>query len=210
MYGALVIEPRPMNIYADTASKEYDGTPLTCPTYTVEGTGDLEPLVEGQTIIDDWLSIVGSITDPGEAPNNVEGYVEIWYEAEQRYVTHNYNIQYVSGTLIIEKREIIIRAGSTSKIYDGKPLTYNHYTLSRNDDEPLFIFDHRLVGGSIKVEGTITEIGKAPNIVSGARIYSDSEGRDVTDIYYNIVYHSGTLIVTDENGSTGEDEGGEG
>ncbi len=209
-YGALEIEPRPMNIYADTASKEYDGTPLTCPTYTVEGTGDLEPLVEGQTIIDDWLSIVGSITDPGEAPNNVEGYVEIWYEAEQRYVTHNYNIQYVSGTLIIEKREIIIRAGSNSKIYDGKPLTYNQYTLSRNDDEPLFIFDHRLVGGSIKVEGTITEIGKAPNIVSGARIYSDSEGRDVTDIYYNIVYDSGTLTVTDENGSTGEDEGGGG
>lgn len=91
--GTLVILPRVITIRTDSAQKVYDGTPLSCSTYSIVGGS----LLEG-----DWLELVcTSITEVGYCENYAVECTIYRKEADgsQRVMTNCYQIRFDYGTL---------------------------------------------------------------------------------------------------------------
>ncbi len=89
-------------------------------------------------------------------------------------------------------------AGSTSKVYDGTPLTYTDpetVTLAFQYDLPT-IFDYKVTSATIN--GTLTDAGSTDNEITGVEFsIVDANGETVhLDYDPEIVYVNGTLTVT--------------
>lgn len=95
---------------AQSASKIYDGTPLTR-TDAVLVTG----LPDGFTFS---ASAGGSITNAGNAENPVTEYA-IFNESGEVVTNHFTGIETVSGTLVVDASPMTVWTGSNQKIYDG-------------------------------------------------------------------------------------------
>ena len=87
------ITPRNVTLTSDTASKEYDGTPLTNDTITEGDDGFVEG--EGAT-----YTVTGYQTDVGESAN------EFTYTLKDGTTASNYNITTKFGKLTITKEEV--------------------------------------------------------------------------------------------------------
>ena len=103
-----------VTLVAQSASKMYDGTPLT---------RESDVLVYG---LPDSFSIKtyagGSQTNAGTGENPVAGY-RIYNRAGEDVTSHFNNITKVSGMLVVDPTPITIWTGSAEKVYDGTPLT---------------------------------------------------------------------------------------
>jgi uncharacterized repeat protein (TIGR02543 family) len=87
----------------------------------------------------------------------------------------------------IAKKAVTYTAGSSSKVYDGTPLTYNGATLSSGS----------LVSGhtaSFSITGSITNAGSTTNTLSSVTI-TDASSNDVT-ANYDITKNNGTLTIS--------------
>lgn len=100
--GILEIVPIEIAVVSSDASKNYDGTPLVCPEYTVVG---LEKLLENHTI---EVTVSGTITEIGKV-NNIITCVDI-YDENHEIVTYNYKINKYEGKL--EIKEDVNNSGS--------------------------------------------------------------------------------------------------
>ena len=85
------ITPAQVTLTSETASKDYDGTPLTRETVTVTGTG--KAVFEREVI---EIKATGTVTDPGPAVTNT-----ITYTPGANFKTTNYNISKSEGKLSI-------------------------------------------------------------------------------------------------------------
>ena len=92
-FGTLEIKKRVLGVKTESASKYYDGTPLTCDKYAIS---ESSPLPVGHELI---IEIVGSITDPGEASNYC--YCRV-VNAKGEDVTYCFNVFRFYGKLIIK------------------------------------------------------------------------------------------------------------
>ena len=140
-YGKLTIQPRTVTMTSATASRVYDGTPLTRNLQTdVAVTGD--GFVSGEGAI---YNITGTQTFFGSSENTFT------YTLNSGTLAENYTINTTNGTLSISKRSISISVPSTltSKQYDGSPLTVDFGNLQVTN---LASTDH-LVGGTITTDG---------------------------------------------------------
>ena len=90
--GNLKVTQRPITVTSGSATKVYDGTPLTCHEYTV---GDNE-LVNGHNI---YVSFTGTITDPGPAADNT--FTVRIEDASQKNVIENYDVSLEFGSLTV-------------------------------------------------------------------------------------------------------------
>ncbi len=90
-YGVLEVEARPITLVTGSATKEYDGTPLTCADYTLEG---YYGLVEGHRM---RVELSGARTERGKSENGVV-FLTI-YDEDGNDVTGNYAIEVRYGTL---------------------------------------------------------------------------------------------------------------
>ena len=120
--GTLHIEKRDVILTSETASKEYDGTPLTRENVTVERNGFVDDEVTD-------LRATGSVTyvDQGEVTNTIT------FTPTDKFDENNYNITKQEGKLRITKRggegkTITVTAANDEKVYDGTPLTNNGFT----------------------------------------------------------------------------------
>jgi uncharacterized protein YnzC (UPF0291/DUF896 family) len=91
LYGTLEIFPRLVTIAAESASKVYDGTALTCNRYKIT----LGTLAPQQYVLD--YTITGSLTQPGRCENILSDIMIVNEDGED--VTHNYQITLQPGTL---------------------------------------------------------------------------------------------------------------
>ena len=112
MTGAVIV-------IADSAGRVYDGTPLTAPGYRTEGLG------EGYTL---EARLTGSLTDAGSVPNRIEDLVIRNADGEE-YNRYFLNVTLVDGTLTVKPLPILVSTGSAEKIYDGKALTEDSYSV---------------------------------------------------------------------------------
>ena len=166
----LKVTPRPVTLTSETASKPYDGTPLTRPNVTVTGDG----------------FVLGEVTDikaTGSVTNVSEGYVTntIVYTTTDKFVEDNYNITKDEGTLTINPRSVIITSGSASKTYDGTPLT---------NDEIKITGDGFVDGEATAIAtGSQTEVGSSDNTIEIIK----KDGFDANN--YAIELKEGTLTV---------------
>ena len=173
--GTLAVTKKDLTITADSATKVYDGTPLTKKSYTHS------ELVPGDSI--KTIIIMGSQTVAGSSDNVPEGaHID---NANNDPVTESYNITYVKGTLTVTKKPLTITADDSIKKYDGTALTRNTYTHTE-----LIPTDHII---SVTVTGSRTLVGNSNNVPSDAVIKNDTL-LDITDCY-QITYTNGTLTV---------------
>ncbi len=179
--GTLTVEKVSQEIIveAGSASKEYDGTPLTSGDYTF----DSSILAAGDELV---VVIEGSQTDVGTSENKI---VSIKVMRDGVDVTENYTIgSSISGELTVTNvgNTITITANSASKEYDGTPLTNNGFTFT-----PGILVD----GDEIiaVVEGSQTFAGVSANKVVSYKVMRG--GVDVTS-NYTLATEDGLLEVT--------------
>ena len=178
--GKLTINKRTVTLKSETASKPYDGTPLTKPDVTVGGDG----FVDGE-VTD--VKATGSVTfvHEGEVTN------AITYTEGANFKEKNYTISREEGKLSITKREgegktITVTANSDEKVYDGAPLTNNGFTHAG-----------ALVEGDVLtavVEGSQTDVGSSDNVVTSYVVMRGET--DVTTSYTFTDSVKGALTVT--------------
>ena len=121
--GSLTIDPRTVTLTSESATKEYDGTPLTRPDVTVSGDG----FVEGE--VSD-IKAIGIITKVGEVDN------DIVYTKEAGYKDSNYIVTPEIGKLGITRssKELKVVANSGTWEYDGKFHADGGYTVTFGEE----------------------------------------------------------------------------
>lgn len=224
VWGTLTVTKRPVTLSTGSKTFVYDGKEH----YFLEDGKDLTELEEGKGIISGYYA--GVIVNPdgslpegtvvttvkevvSEKPNIIKP-VEIFttsYNAdtgvtEYIYLTKNYEIDYVWGTLTVVPREITVTADSDDKVYDGTPLTCNTATTKFVGDIPTDgnaeEFENGLAEGhrltvTMTAESTITTVGTQPNIIKvGSVVIYDADNNPVTENYSIKGLAEGTLTVT--------------
>ena len=169
--GTLTVNPKAATITTGSATKEYDGTALTCAEASIMG------LIEGEGAT---VTATGAITGVGTASNT---YSIAWNTGTK---ASNYAITESLGTLTVSKHtaEVVLTAVSASKEYDGTPLT-----AAAAGGQP----EGFTVVPTMSAASTQTEVGTCENEIVSHKIYKGEE--DVTDNFTNVKYVKGTLMV---------------
>lgn len=147
----LKVTKRSVIITSGSASKTYDGTPLTKHESTITGEG----FVEGQGVN---ITYTGSQTEVGSSENTFE------YKLKDNTLEKNYTIETVFGTLTVEKRPyhpnppitdkitVEITGNSDSVVYDGTEHSVKDYTVKISDSrytEKDFTFSGKALASGI-------------------------------------------------------------
>ena len=177
--GTLTVTPASATITTGSASKAYDGTPLTNSEASISG------LVAGETAT---VTATGTITEVGTTVNT---YTIDWGTASPG----NYTVSEDLGTLQVTAAAptpvpapygpVTLTSASASKTYDGTALTSDSFT------------SEGLPSGftvSATVSGSQTDAGSSANTIDSYTIY-DADGNDVTDQFPEVTLQSGTLTV---------------
>ena len=170
--GKLKISKRSVKLTSETASKPYDGTPLTKPEVAVVGDG----FVDGE-VTD--VKATGSVTNvsEGEVTN------AITYTEGENFKADNYAIEKDEGKLEISKRNVKLTSASDEKVYDGKPLT--NETVAVGGDG--FAKDE---GATYDFTGSQTDVGESDNEFT----FEVNEGTNPKNYTFEVAI--GTLKVT--------------
>ena len=143
--GTLTINKRNVVLTSETASKPYDGTPLTKPEVAVGGDG----FVDGE-VTD--IKATGSVTyvSEGEVTNTIT------YTEGEKFNADNYDIQKTEGKLSITaataKVTVTITGNKVTETYDGSEKTAKGYTVSIDND--LYTEDDFTFTGEAEVKAT--------------------------------------------------------
>ena len=180
--GKLTVVARPITLTADSASRDFDGTALTRPSFTLtEGS-----LVPGHEI---EATVKGSQTNPGSSPNVIEAKTVKIKDAEGKNVTALYSVTLREGTLTINgsasTNTLSIKLKDVEKVYDGKPLTAKEYEITSG----------ALAGGDTLVMGTVsgeqTDVGTG----SASAVFTVDRGGVDATAYYTITVTPAKLTV---------------
>ena len=177
--GTLTVTKRTVTFTSRGDTKTYDGQPLTCQDYELTGN---TPLADNET------SEAYFNSAPTEAGSVSNDFSVIIRKADG--ITNssgNYIVNYVFGTLTIDRRAITIKTGSDQKVYDGTALTCA--------DEA----DYTIIGTI--VEGQTVNYTNAASIVNADTIENTVDafitGSDGDkSLNYVINYDYGTLTIT--------------
>jgi transglutaminase-like putative cysteine protease/uncharacterized protein YnzC (UPF0291/DUF896 family) len=153
-----------LNITTDSASKVYDGTPLTCQSFTYGA------LLEGHKI--ESYTMSSSITNAGEVRNKIKLKI---VDSNGNDVTDYYKLNITYGKLEVTPRNITITSQSAEKAFDGTELVCDEFTY----DETSLASGHKVV---VKITGKQTSMGQSTNTIESIKIY-DEDGNDVTSNY---------------------------
>ena len=103
-----------VTLVAQSASKMYDGSPLTRPSDVL-----VYGLPQGVNI---RVSAIGSQIDAGEGINSIDQYT-IYNSNGEDVTRHFTNVEKISGKLTVDPAPLTVWTGSAEKYYDGEPLT---------------------------------------------------------------------------------------
>ena len=143
--GQLVINPRAVTLTSETASKDYDGTPLTRPNVKAEGN-----FVDGEVT---KVEATGSVTyvSEGDVTNTI-----VITEGEN-FKESNYSITKHEGTLSITEVDaevtVTIKGHEDTATYDGNPHSVEGYEITDISNK-LYTKDDVKFTGQAKAEGT--------------------------------------------------------
>lgn len=204
------VDPRPLRITSASATKPYDGTPLTAPDVLVWVAGaDGVPagcgLVDGQTIA---VTVTGAQTNAGSSPNTYAvrfadtasaesaggvraeaatdaAYNGIAQDGNPTAKARNYAIQSEAadeGTLTVSPAKLTVTTPGATKAYDGKALTNSKGAK---------------VDGLAKGEtATVTCTGSQTRVGSSKNTYTLAWGTAQKENYTVAKENLGTLTVT--------------
>ena len=178
----LKVTPRTVTLTSETASKPYDGDPLTRPVVTIGGDG----FVDGE-VTD--IKAIGSVTNVSDSPVTNT----IVYTTTDEFVEDNYNITKDEGTLTITKSgELSVNAKGYDGKYDGQ--THNGNVTATEGATLSYSTD----GGNTwtATEPTIKNVGEINVIVKASMAnYSDATAK------YTLKVTPRTVTLTSETAS---------
>ena len=170
--GSLTITPRQVNLTSESASKPYDGTPLTRPSVT-GGDG----------------FVAGEVTDiraTGSVTNVSEGEVTnaITYATGEKFNADNYNITREEGRLSItasqEKVTVTITGHTNTEKYDGTPKKAEGYETAIASDSGLYKEADFSFSGTAEVEKTdVAETAYPMGLAAGQFTYTNTNFANV-------------------------------
>lgn len=188
--GTLTVYPRPITIKTKDAEKEFDGSPLTCPIYSIVSGSFLDRH-------EVFFSITGSQTEIGRSPNTYDKdsvRVLILVPGGATVdVTKYYDITVVEGSLTVTdpNLELLeITPISLFKDYDGEYL----YAINMLEENGLL--GELLARGyhySVEVSGSQREVGIGKSTIVTFHLF-DENWKDVTH-KYNLIRNEGILEV---------------
>lgn len=203
--GTLTVIPRPITITANSAEKEYDGTPLTNSGCKYEEFDGDRGLVEGHNPI---AQAEGSVTNVDIVYNVVVEPVRI-FAANGDDVTENYDITYEKGTLTVNPRKIIVTTNDGRFTYNGETQYQDECSADR------LVEGHFLSVISRTGIKNVSESGTPNDLV--VKIVDENKNDTVDGYYltdnYDIKYSPGTLymnaleITLETDGETFEYDG---
>ena len=143
--GQLVINPRAVTLTSETASKDYDGTPLTRPNVKIEGN-----FVDGEVT---EVKATGSVTyvSEGDVTNTIV------ITKGENFKESNYSITKHEGTLSITEVDaevtVTIKGHEDTATYDGNPHSVEGYEVTNISNK---LYKENDIGftGEAKAEGT--------------------------------------------------------
>lgn len=221
--GKLTIAKRPVTLTSETASKPYDGTPLTRPDVVIGGEG----FVTGEVVADS-IKATGTIMYPASVQGTGSVENTIVYETTGKFNADNYKITEYPGTLsitdrgtpldpnnpneIVPKYNVSIVALDDSKVYNGqlqfadKGFTVNGTTNADNSGDTVFTAENSLnyTISNVKASGEgkdVNDDGYPIKIVAVGEGYKivDKYGVDVTN-QFEIRTTPGKLTITPIDG----------
>ena len=167
-YSTIKITPRPITITTGSATKTYDGTPLT--------NSEIE-ITKGSLVNESDLEYRtnGTITNAGTAENSIVTIGTIEMQT-------NYDITVEEGTLTVTPRPVTLTSGSASKTYDGTALTNSEVTITS--------------GSLVKASDvTYAAVGSITNVGSSLNRISVSYASEQMARNYVVTLVEGTLTV---------------
>ena len=119
--GKLTIEKAPLTVTTGSASKYFDGTPLTCDEASLDG------LVNGEeATVTATNSLIGESRQDCEAPNT--------YDIDWKTTNKdNYELTENLGKLTVYKKTLVLDMGGFTKAYDGWPGVPQQITCKFSD-----------------------------------------------------------------------------
>ncbi len=129
--ATVTILPRPVEVRADSAEKEYDGTALAASGHTV---GVTTGFVDGQGFAAVPMTADSTITNPGTRANKIDVARVAFRDGTK---ASNYAISYVEGVLKVNPNPLTARAAKCEKVYDGRPAEPFAVTVMDSHGRPL-------------------------------------------------------------------------
>lgn len=178
LVGTGVIDTSSRDVVFTSATVEavYDGTELKSAEWELTS-GNLK---KGHSA---KVTVSGGQLSVGTSENHITAVI---VDEQGADVSENYNITCIAGTLTVTPCYYEIKSAAAEKVYDGKPLTAESYTVVAGE-LPL---GHDVTA---TYSGSITNVGTAQNTFSA--IIRDSKNRDVTS-NFTLVCTPGRLDVT--------------
>ena len=182
--GTLTINKRSVTLTSETASKVYDGTPLTKPNVTVTGDGFVEG--EGAT-----YDVTGTITNVGETEN------KFTYTLNEGTKAGNYDITTKLGKLTIKpvaEVTVTIKGNTKTVYYNGKEQSVKGYTVSI--DNNLYKEADFALKNDAKAEAKGTKVGTYPMGLTKESF--ENTNKNFTNVVF--VVNDGYLEITRSGG----------
>ena len=171
---SITITKRVVSLTSDTASKPYDGTPLTRPDVTVAGDGFADGEVSD-------VKATGTVTNVAEGPVNNT----IVYTTGDGFNNDNYEISKTEGKLSITPgtgiaNKVTLNTASLGHLYDGTERKLPASNAKASDDSPLVI-EYSVDGKSwTKDPSTITAVNVRDSKKVQVRVSSTNFSDTVT------------------------------
>lgn len=173
--GVLLTEKAKLEITVQSATKVYDGTPLTANEYKIEG-----ELADGHK---EAVIFTDSQTDAGEGQSGAEVRV---MDEDGYDVTSMYAIKVNKGVLRVTRQTLSVAIADTEVVYSGDRIIFDDYLLQRGT----LAKGHKI--------GAATAVGVIkPGVVDSTTLKPavyDAFGNDVTK-NYDIAFAMGTVQV---------------
>ena len=176
--GVLTVRKREVSLKSNSATKEYDGTPLTRPLLTQTGDGFLPADIDGS------ITVTGTITMPGTQTNTIS------YTTTSSYNPINYNLIVDEGTLTVTPRALSITGESVTMVYDGEEHELTNYSTSG-------LVSGQHIEGLTYSTGSHHNVGNYTGAFDGASTFSilDAVGNNVKNGYEITGPTPGTLKI---------------
>lgn len=174
--GELKVNKRSVIFTSGDGYKVYDGTALTNSNVVISGDG----FADGEGVS---FNVTGSQLVAGESENTFA------YTLNEGTKAVNYDIHIQLGKLVVDpvSGEFKVVAGTSSRMYDGTPFSYNVYNLV----EGTLVSGDKLV---VTIEGQLTDVGDTENKITSVKVMNGTV--DVTASYPKISTINGKLTVT--------------
>ena len=180
IYGSLQVTKRKVTFSTATATRVYDGQPLTCNQYTIDTAGGI---VEGHT---EHVTILGAQTIVGTSVNRAEITIT---DGNGSDVTGNYDPSVFQGSLIVTPRPLTVVSRNAEKDYDETELICHEYDIATTTP----VADGQKV--IVDIVGSRLSVGSSPNAIGNVKIVDANDETIDYSINYDVKEVEGTLTV---------------